>query len=81
MKNIDDYIIVSEDGEEEGQMCEAVRELMEEGREEGIKEGKVKGIISTCKSLGTSKDTAVTQVMQQLEIEEQEARRLVDLEW
>ena len=35
VKNVDKYIYINEYGEEEADMCTAIREMVEEGREEG----------------------------------------------
>ena len=44
MKNVDKYITINENGEEEGRMCKALEDLVEEGRTIGREEGLLAGI-------------------------------------
>lgn len=55
-------------------MCQAIKELIEDGRLEGRLEGKVIGIIKTARRYHAKDSEIVEQLMEELQLDEERAR-------
>ena len=70
--------------EEEYDMCQALREWMEEERAEGKEEGReegIKALVEICKELGASQELTVMKIMQKYAFSEENAHKYVEQYW
>ena len=74
VKNVDKYIYKNECGEEEADMCTAIRELIEDGRKEGIEQGIEQGIKQGIKQ-GEEQRIAMQNEIAKLKKELEELKR------
>ena len=65
VKNVDKYIYKNEYGEEEADMCTAIRELIEDGRAEGRAEGRSEG---RAEGILSSRLESITNLMDSMKI-------------
>lgn len=56
-------------------MCTAIREMMEDSKSEGRLEGRLEGMIKTARKYNASDEEIVEQLMAELKISEEEARK------
>ena len=78
---------VKEYSEKEGKvdMCKAITELIERGRrdglEQGIQQGMIQGMVETIREFGSTKEEAVSRLVDKMKLPGDEARRYVGQYW
>ncbi len=74
---------------EKRDMCEAIKEMIEDGKMEGKMEGKNEGLIigrieatiEMCQEFQVSKEDTVTRIVEKFSIEEEEAKKFMEEYW
>ena len=62
-------------------MCKAIDDMIEEGERRGERRGKIAGAIQNCKFMNQTKESTLSIIIAQFQMERKEAEELVEANW